>query len=115
MSQTKPLIAGAMKDRMTFIQVSEAISPSGEPVPTETAIKAVFCNYRSVRGKEVFTFGEQIGQPEAVFQIRFKSHTPNASQRILFRGVKYEIVAPPVEIGFKDGWEIYAKVWGPNG
>lgn len=101
---------GKLKDRITFLSVTETVSESGEPIETVEPIKEVFCFHRDVRGKEVFTLSQQIGQPEAVFVIRYQSHTPDVSQRILFRGTTYEIIATPIETGFRDGWEIYGKV-----
>lgn len=101
---------GRMRERLTLKSPVAATAVTGETTFTYSTVKELFCFHRDVRGRETFTRDQEIAQAEAVFQIRYQECTPGADWILVYNGKTYELVAPPVELGTQDGWELYAKV-----
>jgi len=101
---------GRMRQRLTLKSPVAVKSATGEVTYTYSTVKELFCFHRDIRGREVFSQNHEIAQAEAVFQIRYKECTPAADWQLVYNGKTYELVAPPVELGDQDGWELYGKV-----
>ena len=103
-------LTGSRNQRLIFQHAVETVAESGQLLETwETAFET-WGAHRDLRATERVQFEAVFGQAEAIFVIRYKSGTPTNKMRILWRSRTYEITADPIELGNKDGWQIYARI-----
>ncbi len=97
---------GKLNERITLKSASFSVSANGEPVVSYTTVKTVWCNHRDLRGREILAQNKETAQADSIFIIRFKECQPQADWVVEFRGNLYQMIAPPVELGNRDGWEL---------
>lgn len=107
-------LVGNLDQRLKFKNNEEIISPSGEPQDHYVDAFECWGSHRDLRGQERFAMGAEFAQAECTFVIRYENGPPNANQVIEWRNKDYEISAPPIELGNKQGWQVYAKIRRTN-
>jgi head-tail adaptor len=103
-------LTGNRDQWLVFKDVVEAVSKSGAVSQTFAEAFETYGSHRDLRGKERFSMGAEYAEAEAIFTIRYKSGTPKPSQVIEWDGKVFEVAGPPIALGNRQGWQIYAKI-----
>jgi len=100
---------GWLNQQLVFKTAVETQSESGAMSISWADSFTCFGAHRDLKGREREVYGQEISEALAVFVIRYLAGTPAVNGSITWRGADWEIMAPPVELGNKQGWQVYAK------
>lgn len=100
--------SGWLNQRLAFKTAVQTESPSGGPVTTYSAAFECWGAHRDLKAKEREVFAQETAQALAVFVIRYGAGVPSVKGIITWRGQDWEIMAPPVELGNQQGWQVFA-------
>ncbi|WP_421925483.1 phage head closure protein [Neoaquamicrobium sediminum] len=91
--------AGKLDRRVTIRRLTETgRNAFNEPIVEWADVATVWAQQRPNRGSERFAAAQVNGTAVMTFHIRYRSDL-STTDRILYEGREYEIVAPPREIG----------------
>lgn len=90
--------AGRLTERLVFEQQATSQNAIGENVGTWSTFATVWGEAEPLRGREFFASGQMHASAEVRFRIRYRADI-DETMRIDWRGKKYEIVAPPMNVG----------------
>lgn len=100
--------AGKLDRRVTIRRVTGTTTDEfNESVDVWSDIATVWAQQRPNRGSERFAAEQQAGTAVMTFHIRYRDDV-SATDRLVYEGRVYEIVAPPREIGRRVVTEIDA-------
>jgi SPP1 family predicted phage head-tail adaptor len=94
------LAAGPMEHRLTFQRLVSGQDAAGQPLKTWEnlpTLPTVWGSAQPLRGKEFLAANQVQATAEVKFTIRYRTDL-DASMRLLWRGVVYELVAPPIDV-----------------
>jgi SPP1 family predicted phage head-tail adaptor len=100
--------AGELDRRITL--QTRSTSKSGTTGSTSeqfTTLATVWAQVKDLRGREFAAARQVNAEITTVFRIRWRTGV-NELGRILYNGRTYDVVAPPAEIGRREGLEIMA-------
>lgn len=99
--------AGRRDQRITIERKTVTRNSIGEEIDTWSTHATVWAEAHPTRGREFFAAGQMQARADVMFRILYRSDLTE-EDRIVWRGERYEIVAPPVDVsGAKEVTELY--------
>jgi SPP1 family predicted phage head-tail adaptor len=93
-------------DRLVVLQTKSVTRNAvNEEVVDWNTLATVWAERRDLRGREYFQAQQVNAEISAVFRIRYRTDV-TATMRLVESGKAYELVAPPVEIGRREGLDL---------
>ncbi|WP_315920434.1 phage head closure protein [Mesorhizobium sp. SP-1A] len=107
--------AGKLDRRLTIRRLTETgRNEYNEPIVDWADIATIWAQQRPERGSERFAAAQVNGTSVMTFRIRYRADV-SVTDRLLYEGREYEIVAPPREIGRRVVTEIDAIARNDDG
>ena len=103
---TATIDAGRMDQRVKLVRRSTAQDEYGEPIPSDTDVLEVWCEFKQLRGTELLV-AQQLNS-QAQYQVTMRYRSDVTSKHMLegvtpaIDGRTFEIVSPPENVDFKD-------------
>lgn len=91
-----PLNAGDLNQRITLRSRAAGLDAHGHPSGAWQTVATVWAAARPVEGREFVAAGEARSEITVRFVIRWRSDV-TAAMQVLWRGVAYDIVSPPID------------------
>ncbi len=95
-----PLAAGKRNQRITFQARAAGVDAQGQSNGAWVNLATtptVWASAKPVRGNEYFKAGQMQTNIEVVFNVRYRADI-TTHMRVLWRGVPYAIVSPPIDV-----------------
>lgn len=100
-------------DRLVTIQaVTRTRTPSGSWEDSWSDVDTVWARRRDTRGSERILSGAETATADAVFVIRWRPGLTAKNRIVDEAGEAWDIVAPPTELGRRDGLELTCRQVG---
>jgi SPP1 family predicted phage head-tail adaptor len=91
------IAAGDLRERITFQTRAAGADNLGKPIGAwGNAIAGVPAKAEPIRGREFFAQGQMQAEVTVRFVIRYRADVTE-KMRIVWRGLPYEIVSPPID------------------
>lgn len=98
--------SGRLDRRLTLQRKTATENDYGEPVETWTTIATVWAEKIPVRGAERYAAMQTVAEVDTRFKIRYRTDV-SPLDRVVCAGITYDVKGV-LEIGRREGWEIYA-------
>ena len=109
------LKAGDLNRRVTLEAQADAadatLDANAEPEDLWGPVAEVWASVRPLKGQELYLARQTVAEADHEVRIRWSPRVAaiNGRMRFTYQGQRYNIVAPPQEIGFRWGWLCLCK------
>jgi head-tail adaptor len=106
--------AGALDRRVTLLRLGAAVDDGYTPTQEFETLAERWCKIIYQTGKEAVEAAGKDGMAAVRFRLRFDSLTRTLTEEdaLEYEGARFAIVAPPLEIGRREGLELIAQGMG---
>jgi SPP1 family predicted phage head-tail adaptor len=104
------MISGKLDKRITLQSLNVSYNDYNEPVESYVTLETVWAQVIGRTGKEIYQAQAFEAEEILTFIIYYRTDI-NTKSRIVYNSTNYDIVAPPREIGRKQGLEIVARAF----
>ena len=106
--------AGALDRRVTLLRLGAAVDDGYTSVQEFEALAVRWCRVIYQTGKEAVEAAGKDGMASVRFRVRHDSVTSTLTEQdaLEYEGARYAIVAPPIELGRREGLELIAQGMG---
>lgn len=100
--------SGKLDRQIKLLRYSQASDGAGGVVDTYTEFATVWADVQDLRGLQLFAAQQVNDSISTKFRIRYRDDL-SARDRIEWKGLQFDIVGQPIEIGRNEGLEIMGK------
>lgn len=99
--------AGKRNQRITIERKTVTRNALGEEVDTWATLAPVWAEAHPTRGREFFAAAQMQARADVMFRILYRSDVTE-EDRVVWKGERHDIVAPPVDVaGAREVTELY--------
>jgi SPP1 family predicted phage head-tail adaptor len=103
--------AGSLDRRVILQRPTKVREPNGAEREVWLTVDEVWAGKKDATGRERIIAGTEIGIADAVFTIRWREDV-TSRHRVRYLGKDWRIIAPPAEVGRKEGLQLVCQQIG---